>query len=620
MLGFNEKGASKITSFIEEIDLQIESLEQMKFIDSILPSTEKIRNNESMGFTEVLSLIRLLELLAPNDDKGMPLKQKIVKKFVELIKTASLSELKKLRNLSLSGFSGYQQEIVEGLTEWFDENLDFDNSVGEAEAMFLNLIHENFGVLSEAAVKFLNLKSNNAGFLTSVIWEIWNRYPSNVNDVDKLILLNKGLEKDFAQKCPAKISKELGENLVVWCTDKKWMMLRFLVLISFCPLTKALSDQLKVTKRKFKEEWLKFAGKRVANTALVQSAVEIDDPHLLEIAGKFCNSQPEILSSLDLLKPATQKLWLRVYEDNEDFWKKIKNPSEKVYSLVDLLIENKEVEPELLFQFSKSEYADLTFYTKRREIWKHLHQEVKKNFIMATARGWLSYFSSKDWKHEIVEGEIENVVTDYRFFREFLVLEISTAPAILVKYHGHFSLGENRFDKDLIFIQERLNRIDFIDSVSIGELISERNWSWCANRIAKDINWWKREDLIPAANKCISLISSFNRGWAWLYGSFDAEPINQDEWWEIFEDKISDLYPSGPQEEEIWSRAKGKKKILDYSGSGRERWHKALRLLRNGGGGKKISAQLLLECALEDYSEATDLKTLLNLAQKLNIN
>lgn len=73
---------------------------------------------------------------------------------------------------------------------------------------------------------------------------------------------------------------------------------------------------------------------------------------------------------------------------------------------------------------------------------------------------------------------------------------------------------------------------------------------------------------------------------------------------------LSLLYPSGPGHDEIWSRAGGDQSSLTSSGSGKANWHAAIRQLSQGGGGSEISLESLLETALSDYSNNTELRAL----------
>lgn len=71
--------------------------------------------------------------------------------------------------------------------------------------------------------------------------------------------------------------------------------------------------------------------------------------------------------------------------------------------------------------------------------------------------------------------------------------------------------------------------------------------------------------------------------------------------WMELEGIAGELYPKGPTDSEIWSRAGGDVSMLDLNQSGRAAWHSALRKLRQGGGGLTISFNSLLSVMRSDF-------------------
>lgn len=70
---------------------------------------------------------------------------------------------------------------------------------------------------------------------------------------------------------------------------------------------------------------------------------------------------------------------------------------------------------------------------------------------------------------------------------------------------------------------------------------------------------------------------------------------------------LVDLFPSGPQHDEVWSRAGGDVAALGRATNGRAGWHAALRMLSRGGGGVDISYESLIQVALDEYPHNTEL-------------
>ncbi|ULS48254.1 caspase family protein [Pectobacterium carotovorum] len=80
--------------------------------------------------------------------------------------------------------------------------------------------------------------------------------------------------------------------------------------------------------------------------------------------------------------------------------------------------------------------------------------------------------------------------------------------------------------------------------------------------------------------------------------------------WRELCDIFCELYPSGPQDEDIWLRSGGQISRLRLSGSGRANWLGALRALRQGGGGMNITKASLIGEALNDFPHHQQLKFL----------
>jgi metacaspase-1 len=77
------------------------------------------------------------------------------------------------------------------------------------------------------------------------------------------------------------------------------------------------------------------------------------------------------------------------------------------------------------------------------------------------------------------------------------------------------------------------------------------------------------------------------------------------------EDILSDLYPVGPQDQEIWARAGGDISRLKLSGTGRSNWFSALKIMRQGGGGNGINQKSLIRTALQDFPHHNELGKLI---------
>lgn len=84
--------------------------------------------------------------------------------------------------------------------------------------------------------------------------------------------------------------------------------------------------------------------------------------------------------------------------------------------------------------------------------------------------------------------------------------------------------------------------------------------------------------------------------------SFIRSSVPPQDPWTALESALIEVYPFGPRDQEIWSRAGGDLSRLEFYSTGQAAWHSALRKLKQGGGGRSITFAALLKTALEDFA------------------
>ncbi len=94
------------------------------------------------------------------------------------------------------------------------------------------------------------------------------------------------------------------------------------------------------------------------------------------------------------------------------------------------------------------------------------------------------------------------------------------------------------------------------------------------------------------------------------YGHEIRSTAQQEEPWSVLEAVLVEVYPFGPQDQEVWSRSGGDLSRLQFHSTGQAAWHAALRTLKQGGGGRSINFTSLLRTAKEDFSNHPQLTTL----------
>jgi adenosylhomocysteine nucleosidase len=85
---------------------------------------------------------------------------------------------------------------------------------------------------------------------------------------------------------------------------------------------------------------------------------------------------------------------------------------------------------------------------------------------------------------------------------------------------------------------------------------------------------------------------------------------SKEEFWSTLFAVIERLYPEGPEQLAVWERAGGEKGRLNLRQPGLTVWYQALQLLRNGGGGQKLTPLSLLEEIKKDHPNDSQVLTI----------
>ncbi|MNJ65438.1 hypothetical protein D3C77_614510 [compost metagenome] len=130
------------------------------------------------------------------------------------------------------------------------------------------------------------------------------------------------------------------------------------------------------------------------------------------------------------------------------------------------------------------------------------------------------------------------------------------------------------------------------DSERLGALVASRRWK-CVAEYLSDRLADHRSDLMPGLRVCAGLLPVITRWWRGI-----SEPSAEEKWCAL-EEEARELYPTGPDHNELWSRAGGRNsKLSGLKEPGATRWHLALNSIRQGG---RPSARELLAVMCDEF-------------------
>lgn len=151
-------------------------------------------------------------------------------------------------------------------------------------------------------------------------------------------------------------------------------------------------------------------------------------------------------------------------------------------------------------------------------------------------------------------------------------------------------------------------------NIFLGKIVLKKRWEKCAENIYEKSKW--NASYRVALQECYLLLGLLSRFSLSLSGWLTNIAISEDEWWEPLHNIACNLFPKGPNDDNLWEKADGKASELHHDTTGEDAWRKALIKLRKGGC-KNITVPKLLKAMKDRYSVNQELNSLIELYKKL---
>ena len=394
----------------------------------------------------------------------------------------------------------------------------------------------------------------------------------------------------MARATPRNLDEATTKPLATLALSRGWLRLHGAILAASCSTSDSARRQLAVDADPSFLEGLRFALRYAKPEELVEWALEIEDPRMPQLAGEAAAKAPEVLADLDLTATKAQAIWREALVRDLEAWQGPADPGVAFRSILDRLLDGAGADQTLIERLSSTSVADLGNYPRRVAVWSRVGNVARQHLIAATARGWLTQAASVRVPFA-PEDELQTAILEddklERILDELIVNRVGAAIEIIASLSGY---GQDRFLRLLRKPTARTTPLTVLDAEAIGRLVLERRWEDVSADLVRRVKSGRR-DLKPALQACSDMLDWWERFTLGL-------SVSESEKWKRLHDLAVTLYPGGPRDEELWERAGGDDADLSTTGSGRARWRKALRDIRNGKGPTRMA---LLAAMMSDF-------------------
>lgn len=587
--------AEPVLSFAREIGGRVNSFGDLV----LLEQAHKLASGSTSTFDECVATLRLVERLSPDPSAGSAGKARLVERLASRLPVATGSDILLLRNLETEALPT-ADVVWTGVRAWASSNLfirDEDETIMSAlddatstEAAIPAWREALLGGIADAS------RVQKSPF-SIAFWRWADARPTTVVALADHLPADRDIEARLVEVAPTALRRSTGDAVMALALSKRWLRLHGAAAGAALAPHEAIRRQLSVDADPTNIDGVRAAMRRATPTQSLDIALAMDDARLLRIAAEEVSRNPRLLKDADFRDTSIQDIWARALTVNADAWQGPNDPQQALALVIDNLIEGRPANADLLAALSASPVADLSDIERRAEVWHRVSGVARDNLLRATATGWLRRASSAAVPYAPDRDLEAALLAGHALNRALLQAEVSAGIRIISMLSGY---SETQFLSWWAGVAASRNTLAIADAEALGHLVLERRWQRAVDEMVYRVRRG-RDDLKPALRICQTMISIVTRWW------LGVSPILSDEKWLVLEALATDLYPSGPDENDLWGRAGGRHADLRSSGTGRARWRDAIGQIRRGRGPR---AALLLTEMARDYPRNDELQSL----------
>jgi len=545
-----------------------------------LNKLERLHSLISSGdsFDDLLKAVRLVDGLSNRPELGTVLKEQLILRIAAEVPVASCRQLLPMRNLDLPSFAStkplwsavgllvskldFAQTEETDLVAMVEASADSDLARPAWRAAVTGGLsaaaHHKESGLWKAIWRWSELC--HAAFYTAVV-----ALPSDA-----------ATEQLLVQVAPRKLNAAKAAAAPSLFLKKRWLTAHGAALAAMMSPREATEQQLKVDRQPDHTAGLRSALRHATPDETLTATLDLKDQRLVEICGDLAVTHPKVLSSVRCEDLTEQRVWAWAIGKSNSLWSAPGNPMEARDNVLAHLGTGTGAFAGLIEALARTPLADLTAAPDRARLWSRLPAPHRDLYLRVTASGWLK--AGVDGNAvSAPEPELEHAVLaspNLQFVLQEALTSLNTRLAIVSALP---SFREDAFVGFLTHLLRNSRSLSHVDAAQLGTLVASRRWDravqYLCDRLAD-----RRYDLAPALEQCTSLMSFYQRLKLGI-----SKPSIEDKW-RAFEEAACELYPSGPEHDQLWSRAGGKNSDLPgMSQNGVARWHSATRSLRYGG-------------------------------------
>ena len=579
-----------LCTFFTEMSIDCKTFETFRLASRTLEILK-----DKAEFEGSLTALRIIGKLQPDPDKGVGVKKLLLGRLANHPGPSSVQEFLKLRNFDLKPFqakSAFLEKITKRFDCLFEANPGADALSSITQSAFDPLQStEDWRNACRAA--FARLSDAGARSVAPLVWIMLSERPEVGRFLLKQVMGVASMDRAMAECMDEAIrlnNSDLSDTLI----GAGFVQAETETLINRHngDLAEALKEACERDRNRYGDDAVEHILELMEPQSLVTAALAIDDQIVMSATAAAVASSPKLLAKLPFRKCQVQKVWLEALKRSSEAWRIRSNIDALRNEVFDSLLSG-ELASNLLEHLVSSPLGNILDYPRRADVWQALPDRNRSACLDSTAKAWAKSLPDRVSQAVYLEPEQELALAlalpkmqqAMRTALEHLPFE-----EILNVFTGNAHLSDELFSEVFaIYYQserhpsrEELNRTARLVVTKVWINLTRSLWD-C---------YGMTDDLREFFHICADHLDLWDR----LLHRINR--LSASELDGLFVETACELYPSGPMDNEIWTRAGGKLSQLDISGTGQRQWGSAIQKIRNG---NQIRAESLIAEMRGDY-------------------
>lgn len=547
-------------------------------------------------FEEIVGALRIIDHLSVDPTSGRKAKNELIARLVAVMPDATAKQMMGLRNLALPGFGAIAQ-VWAAAEAWLSKYALSTPAADKALTALVGAICEPGSAIEQwqsAFAKGLHtLASRNQQGFAKAIWIWMGARPDQTAAVLDFAPSRKEMEDALIADIPSVLACDVTV-LRAELVKRSWLRLHGTVAALTLSAIEAVESQLAVDTAPEHSAGIAAALGKASPQEVVAIAIKHMDLRLDALATALIATTPSVLRHYDFSSAGTQRVWASAIRENVDCWEVPADPKGTRNAILMAALDRGHYCASLFAALADTPLADLSDFPGRAQIWERV--DPIGGFLRATSRAWIAHaclgeaYDCDDTLMVAVlqSGDLAEVLNGTRSDVGAALNLIASLPMLREERAVDWFEGLSMNGRHLTEQQAHL----------LGRIILDRRWGLLLDRV-KDRFISGADELRATLRVCVSMLPVHSR---WILG---LGSLGLDEKWESFAKVAADLYPSGPDHDDLWERCGGRNSRLPRRISGESAWRSAFAMVRKG---TDVRIDVLVREMQNDFPSNPDLR------------